>query len=154
MNTKISAYSTVFFCTICLLILGLKQQAKAANNEVLLIEIHQCSEEFQTINSEGEWNEKKAKKYFKFGNKFFRNPFYKESGTNQKRISSIVVLILTGPLGGHRLYLGTSPVVPVVYAVTLGGGMGVLPIIDLGVLTFSNDISPYIDNDKVIMWIK
>ena len=61
--------------------------------------------------------------------------------------------ILTGPLGGHRIYMGTKPWVPVIYAVTLGGGMGFLPVADLFVILFTKDLDRYCDNPQVIMWL-
>ncbi len=95
------------------------------------------------------------KKYIKIGKRIFRNPFFREDKrTGKQKFATIVIILLTGPLGGHRLYLGTKPVVPVVYAVTLGGGIGILPIIDLFAIAFTKDISRYIDNERVIMWLK
>jgi TM2 domain-containing membrane protein YozV len=70
------------------------------------------------------------------------------------KVMAIVLTLLTGPLGVHRLYLGTKPVVPVVYILTLGGGLGVLPFIDLVVMAFSKDISPFENNEKIFMWVK
>jgi hypothetical protein len=61
--------------------------------------------------------------------------------------------VLVGPFGAHRLYFGTKPKVPVIYGVTLGG-FGVLVLIDLGHILFTQDLSPYRDNDKVFMWAK
>jgi len=71
----------------------------------------------------------------------------------KRKFTAILLTILTGPLGGHRLYLGTKPIVPVVYAVTLGGGLLVIPIMDLFTIIFTRDLSKYEDNDKVLMWI-
>ena len=71
----------------------------------------------------------------------------------KRKFTAILLTILTGPLGGHRLYLGTKPIVPVVYAVTLGGGLLVIPIIDLFTIIFTKDLSKYEENDKVLMWI-
>ena len=68
-------------------------------------------------------------------------------------LSLLIITLLTGPLGGHRLYLGTKPIVPIVYACTLGC-VGVLPFIDLIVICFSKDISRFENNDKIIMWAK
>lgn len=34
------------------------------------------------------------------------------------------------PFGVHRLYLGTEAKIPVIYTLTLGGGIGILPLID------------------------
>jgi len=52
----------------------------------------------------------------------------------------------------HRLYLGTHPRVPVIYTLTLGGGLGVLPIIDIIAIATTKDLDRFIQNDKVIMW--
>lgn len=71
-----------------------------------------------------------------------------------KRGIAIALTVLLGPLGGHRLYLGTDPKVPVLYTVTLGGGLGVLPLIDLAHLIVKGELSPYINNGKVFMWIR
>jgi len=73
------------------------------------------------------------------------------STEKKNRGTAIILAILTGPLGGHRLYLGTKPYVPVVYACTLGC-LGILAFIDIVVLCFSKDISRFENNDKIIMW--
>ena len=65
---------------------------------------------------------------------------------------AILMAVLTGPLGGHRLYLGTKPYVPIIYALTLGGGFGLLPAIDIVVIILSKDLDQYYNNPKVIMW--
>lgn len=70
-----------------------------------------------------------------------------------KRFKAILFTVLTGPLGGHRIYLDTKPAVPIVYAVTLGG-VGILPLVDLGHLIFSRDISRFENDNRVIMWSK
>jgi len=54
--------------------------------------------------------------------------------------------------GVHRMYLGTDIKVPVIYTVTLGGGL-VLWVVDLGLLIASKDIKPYMDNPHVFMWV-
>jgi TM2 domain-containing membrane protein YozV len=59
-----------------------------------------------------------------------------------------------GIVGLHRIYLGTKPYVPVTYIASLGGGFGVLPLIDFFVIAFSKDITPYRDSGKVFMWVK
>ncbi len=78
-----------------------------------------------------------------------------ESELSRKRSKLIAVAadLLTGPLGGHRIYLGTKPWVPVVYALTLGGGMGFLPVTDLFVIIFTSDLSKYTNNPQLIMWL-
>ena len=71
----------------------------------------------------------------------------------KKRFIAIALVVLTGPLGGHRLYLGTHPVVPLFYALTLGGGFVVLPVIDLITIIFTKDLSKFENNERVIMWL-
>ncbi len=67
------------------------------------------------------------------------------------RAKAIIFTILTGPLGGHRIYLGTRPGAPIIYAVTLGG-LGILPVIDLFNIIFTKDLSVFEQNKKIIMW--
>jgi len=69
-----------------------------------------------------------------------------------ERLIAIVLAIALGPFGGHRLYLGTQPHVPVVYTLTLGGGFGILPLIDIFHLLFTKDVAPYRYNGNVFMW--
>jgi TM2 domain-containing membrane protein YozV len=59
-----------------------------------------------------------------------------------------------GIVGLHRIYLGSAPYVPIVYIATLGGALGILPFIDFCVLLIDNELEPYINNDKVFMWVK
>ena len=70
-----------------------------------------------------------------------------------KRGKAIVLTVLTGFLGGHRIYLGTHQRTPIIYAVTLGG-FGILPLIDLIHLIFTKDISVYENKSQIIMWRK
>lgn len=69
------------------------------------------------------------------------------------KTTAIVATVLTGFLGGHRVYMGTEPWVPVVYALTLGGGFGILPLADLGVLIFSKNTNKFCGNSQIIMWL-
>lgn len=68
------------------------------------------------------------------------------------RITAAILCITLGPFGAHRLYLGTKPIVPASYTLTLGGGLGLLPVIDLFLITFSKDISRYKNNPHFFMW--
>jgi TM2 domain-containing membrane protein YozV len=70
----------------------------------------------------------------------------------RKRLTAAILCLTLGPFGAHRLYLGTSTAVPVAYTLTLGGGLGVLPVIDLLLICFSSDITPYMNNPHVFMW--
>lgn len=68
------------------------------------------------------------------------------------KITASILAVALGPFGVHRLYLGTSPLVPAVYVATVGGGVGILPFIDLVTIVFAKDISPYMNNKKIFMW--
>jgi hypothetical protein len=68
------------------------------------------------------------------------------------KITASILALTLGPFGVHRLYLGTSPLVPVVYVATVGGAIGILPFIDFVVIVFSKDLTPYINNDRIFMW--
>lgn len=68
------------------------------------------------------------------------------------RLVSILLTIALGPFGAHRLYLGTHIRVPIVYTLTLGGGLGILPAIDLIMLIIQKDLSLFRDNAKIFMW--
>lgn len=80
--------------------------------------------------------------------------FYFNNNSEKKRGIAIALNIFTGIMGMHRVYLGTSTIVPAVYSITLGGGLGALTITDLFFLIFSKDISQFENNPKVFMWIK
>ena len=71
----------------------------------------------------------------------------------KRKFTAIALALLTGPIGGHRLYLGTKPIVPVVYAVTLGGGFLIIPIMDIITIIFTKDLSKFENNDQILMWI-
>ena len=62
-----------------------------------------------------------------------------------------MLAIVLGPFGAHRLYLGTSPKVAVIYGLTFGG-FGILPLIDLGHLLFAKDLERFRNNDQLLMW--
>lgn len=71
-----------------------------------------------------------------------------------KKITAIVLAVALGPFGAHRLYLGTATKVPVIYCLTLGGGLGILPFTDIIAIITTKDIGRYENNTKVVMWIK
>ena len=70
-------------------------------------------------------------------------------------VMAFVLATVLGYLGIHRLYLGTKPVVVVLYIIT-AGGCGIITLIDwiqlLMVLLDEKDMGPYIDNPNFIMW--
>lgn len=71
-------------------------------------------------------------------------------GENTRLVGSTLALFL-GPFGAHRLYLGTTPKVAVIYGLTFGG-FGVLVLLDLGHLLLTKDLDPYRNNGRVFMW--
>lgn len=71
---------------------------------------------------------------------------------DERLVSSALALVL-GPFAAHRIYLGTTPKVAIIYGLTFGG-FGVLALIDLGHLLFTKDLETYRNNDRVIMWGK
>lgn len=88
-------------------------------------------------------------------NPFFRTLFKIRNGKGKsKTVAAVLAFPLTGITGIHRVYLGTAPYVPVVYMLTLGGCVGILPFIDFVVILTENDLSRYEDNRKLFMWMK
>ena len=75
-------------------------------------------------------------------------------GAKAKKLPAAIITVLLGPLGGHRIYLGTDVKVPVIYALTLGGGFGLLPLCDLIAILVTGDIHEYADSSKIIMWVE
>ncbi len=68
-----------------------------------------------------------------------------------KRGKAIIFTVLTGFLGGHRIYLGTHHRTPIIYSVTLGG-LGILPVVDLINIIFTKDINKFDNKTQIIMW--
>lgn len=72
--------------------------------------------------------------------------------SSPNKITAIILALLTGPLGGHRVYLGTSTQVPLIYTATLGG-FGTLVVADIITILISKDLSKIQNNNKIFMWI-
>ena len=78
---------------------------------------------------------------------------FRTNTTDKQVIAAVLALPLPfGVLGAHRIFLGAKPIIPVVYIATLGGAFGILPFIDCMVLILSDDITPFMDNSKILMW--
>jgi len=75
----------------------------------------------------------------------------KDTKENPRLVAAMLNISL-GLFGVHRLYLGTDVKVPVFYTLTIGGG-GILWLADLGLILFSKDLSPFMDNPHVFMWV-
>lgn len=71
-----------------------------------------------------------------------------------RKLKAILLAIFLGHFGVHRIYLGTSANVPVVYSLTLGGGLGLLPLLDIIAILSTRDLEQFSNNDKVFMWSK
>lgn len=72
----------------------------------------------------------------------------------KRKLKAVLLSVLLGHFGVHRIYLGTKANVPVAYSLTLGGGLGLLPLIDAVMILRSEDLEEYSNNDQVIMWSK
>jgi TM2 domain-containing membrane protein YozV len=72
------------------------------------------------------------------------------SATNHRGVA-VALAITLGVFGMHRIYLGTTPLVPAFYTVTIGGGM-VLWLVDTGLLIFTKDISRFYNQPGIFMW--
>lgn len=87
------------------------------------------------------------------------NPLFKLFRKKQKDNRKLTAALLAFPfpfgiVGLHRIFLGTKPYVPVAYIASLGGIFGVLPLIDFFVILFDKDFDQYLNNGKVLMWVK
>jgi hypothetical protein len=79
----------------------------------------------------------------------------KKKNDNRRLIAACLAFPLPfGFFGGHRLFLGTKPYIPIVYVATLGGCLGAIPLVDFFVIIFTKDLEQYLDNPKVFMWVK
>ncbi|MBK8498273.1 MAG: TM2 domain-containing protein [Flavobacteriales bacterium] len=76
-----------------------------------------------------------------------------QEGAENARWVASGLAVLLGPFGAHRLYLGTTPKVAIIYGLTFGG-FGVLVLLDLGHMLFTLDIDAYRNSDRVFMWGK
>lgn len=89
------------------------------------------------------------------------NPFFKlfrkkREHKDHRRLTAALLAFPFpfGIVGLHRIFLGTKPYVPVAYIASLGGVLGVLPLIDFFVICFDKNFDHYLNNEKVLMWVK
>jgi TM2 domain-containing membrane protein YozV len=78
----------------------------------------------------------------------------KNRNINKIKIIAVTLAVTLGVFGVHRLYLGTKSLVPISYTLTLGGGMAILPIIDIIYIISAEDINQITNNDFIFMWNK
>lgn len=70
------------------------------------------------------------------------------------KIIAVTLAVTLGVFGVHRLYLGTKGIVPISYTLTLGGGIAILPIIDIFYIIAAKDINQLTNNNFIFMWNK
>lgn len=82
-----------------------------------------------------------------------------KSNSNENKKNKFILSILSFPLpfgilGLHRVYLGTKPYVPFFYIGTLGGCLGILPLIDfICIIASGKDKLEQFENcPGVFMW--
>lgn len=95
---------------------------------------------------------------FSFVNIYKSNPYSSnpssDTNVNKTKLIAISLAITLGAFGVHRLYLGTKPIVPVAYTLTLGGGFLILPLIDIFYIILAKDLDDIQHNNFVFMWNK
>ena len=77
-----------------------------------------------------------------------------DTNFQKTKLIAISLAITLGAFGVHRLYLGTKPIVPLAYTLTLGGGFLILPLVDIFYIIIAKDIEDITQNEYVFMWSK
>ena len=72
--------------------------------------------------------------------------------TTKRKVIAISLAVTLGVFGVHRLYLGTSTKVPIIYTLTLGGGFGVLVVSDIIAILATKNLDAFSPNERVFMW--
>ncbi|MGB0390092.1 MAG: TM2 domain-containing protein [Salibacteraceae bacterium] len=67
---------------------------------------------------------------------------------------AVTLAVTLGVFGVHRLYLGTSNKVPIIYTLTLGGGFGALVVSDIVAILANKDPNAFSPSENVFMWAK
>jgi TM2 domain-containing membrane protein YozV len=125
-------------------------------SSVFLKKAHASAEPFLIVTNEFEYFSPFPDTPVKIGKFLVISPEkwnrFKEKTNGNKRITAISLAILLGPFGVHRLYLGTEPIIPVAYVLTLGGAMGIIPAIDAVLILVTKDLSKFENNSRFFMW--
>lgn len=77
--------------------------------------------------------------------------FVRKTSSKKSKVVATALDLSMGLLGVHRLYLGTSTKVPILYTITLGGG-GFLVLTDLVIIITAKDFEKHSNNPHVLMW--
>ena len=103
---------------------------------------------FATLGSQaGDIPKVKSKRPIK---EFFQRAREHRLGNHNKAVAATLDVTM-GFFGVHRLYLGTRPGVPIIYACTLGGG-GFLVFTDFLAIVATDDLEKYANNERIFMW--
>jgi len=70
------------------------------------------------------------------------------------KATAVALAVTLGVFGVHRMYLGTSPRIPITYTLTLGGGFFILPAIDIVYILMAKTPDQLTDNNSIFMWNK
>mgnify|MGYP002395932893 FL=1 len=73
---------------------------------------------------------------------------------NKMKATAVVLTVTLGVFGVHRMYLGTSPRIPITYTLTLGGGFFVLPAIDIVYIINAKSPEQLTHNNSIFIWNK
>ena len=70
------------------------------------------------------------------------------------KATAVALAVTLGVFGVHRMYLGTSPRIPITYTLTLGGGFFILPAIDIVYILMAKTPDQLTNNNSIFMWNK
>lgn len=70
------------------------------------------------------------------------------------KATAVALAVTLGVFGVHRMYLGTSPRIPITYTLTLGGGFFILPAIDIVYILMAKIPDQLTNNNSIFMWNK
>ncbi len=76
-----------------------------------------------------------------------------KTGKWKTKLAAVGLALSLGPFGVHRIYLGTSTFVPIAYTVTLGGGLGILPVLDIITILLTRDLDKLIDHQGMFLFL-
>lgn len=92
-----------------------------------------------------------TKRSFNFLRKKENPPIKEETEKKHNKLTAVAFSLFLGHFGGHRLYLGTDEKIPILYTVTLGGGL-ILPFIDTIFIIFTKDLEKFENNENFFIW--
>lgn len=76
-----------------------------------------------------------------------------EPGKWKVKLAAVGLALSLGPFGVHRIYLGTSTFVPIAYTITLGGGLGILPVLDIITILLTRDLDKLTNHRGMFLFL-